>query len=69
MEATYSFTAYNSEIQYAFGTESEAARYLKFLNRNREINLYQMEISDLTDEQADTLAFNLMDCLNDLPPA
>jgi hypothetical protein len=66
MEATYAFTAYNTETQYGYGTESEAAKYLAFLNQNREINLYEMGVSDLTDEQADTLAINLRDCLNDL---
>jgi hypothetical protein len=65
MESTYTFTAYNTETQYGYGTENEAQQYLSFLNRDREINLYEMEISGLTDEQADTLAFNLRDSLND----
>jgi hypothetical protein len=66
MEATYSFTAYNSEAQYGYGTEAEAYQYLDFLNRDREINLYEMEVSGLTDGQADTLAFNLRDSLNEI---
>lgn len=48
MEATYEFNAYNSEAIYGYGTESEAAIYLGRLNRDREINLYQMGVSDLT---------------------
>ena len=66
METTYAFTAYNTETQYGYGTEDEALKYCKFLNRDRENNCYQVYESDLTDEQADTLAFNLRDCLNDL---
>lgn len=66
MEATYEFTAYNTEVIYGFGTESEAAQYLEWLNQDKEINLYEMSVSDLTDEQADTLAINLLDCLKDL---
>ena len=65
MEATYAFTAYNTETQYGYGTENEAQQYLNFLNQDREINLYEMEVSGLTDELADTLAFNLRDGLND----
>jgi hypothetical protein len=61
MEDTYAFTAYNTETQYGYGTENEAQQYLNFLNQDREINLYEMEVSDLTDEQADRLAFNLRD--------
>jgi hypothetical protein len=67
MEVTYAFTAYNTETQYGFGTEDEATEYLEWLNKDKEINLYEMEISDLTDDQADTLAINLRDNLNDLP--
>ncbi len=66
MEATYAFTANNRETQYGYGTEDEARQYLDFLNKDREINLYEMEVSGLTEEQADTLAFNLRDGLNDI---
>jgi hypothetical protein len=66
METTYAFEAYNTETQYGYGTEDEALKYCKFLNRDRENNCYQVSESDITDEQADTLAFNLRDCLNDL---
>jgi hypothetical protein len=63
MEATYAFTAYNTETQYGYGTENEAQQYLDFLNQDREINLYEMEVAGLTDEQAERLAFNLRDFL------
>ena len=66
MEATYAFTAYNTEAEYGFGSESQAAEYLAHLNKDREINLYEMEVSDLTDDEAENLAFNLADCLNNL---
>jgi hypothetical protein len=66
METTYEFSAYNLESIYAFGTESEAARYLEWLNKDREINLFEMTVSNLTDEQAETLAINLCDNLLDL---
>lgn len=66
METTYEFTAYNNERIYGYGTENEASLYLGWLNRDREINLYEMAVSDLTDEQADTLAISLRDNLLDL---
>jgi hypothetical protein len=66
METTYEFSSYNSESIYGFGTEAEAAQYLEWLNTDKEINLYEMCVSDLTEEQADALAVNLLDCLKDL---
>jgi hypothetical protein len=66
METTFEFTAYNTETLYRHGTEAEATLYLNWLNEDREINLYQMAESGLTDEQADTLAINLRDNLADL---
>jgi hypothetical protein len=66
MEATYEFSAFNTQSIYGFGTESEAAQCLEWLNKDREINLFEMAVSSLTDEQADTLAINLRDNLLDL---
>jgi hypothetical protein len=66
METTYKFSAYNAESVYGFGTETEAAQYLDWLNKGREINLFEMAVSEPTDEQADTLAINLRDNLLDL---
>lgn len=66
MENIYKFSSYKSESIYGFGNESEASKYLEWLNKDREFNLYEMEISDLTNEQADTLAINLRDDLLDL---
>jgi hypothetical protein len=61
METTYEFTAYNSEKLYGYGTEDEAQLYLDHLNKDRDINLYEYEASDLTDDEADPLAFGLRD--------
>jgi hypothetical protein len=66
METTYEFSAYNTETIYGYGTETEATQYLEWLNQDKEINLYEMGVSDLTDEQADTLAINLRENLADL---
>jgi hypothetical protein len=66
METTYEFTAYNSEKIYGYGSEAEAQIYLKWLNRNRGVNQYEMVESDLTADQADDLAFNLRENLADL---
>lgn len=66
METTYEFAAYNTETIYGYGTEAEATQYLEWLNQGKEINLYEMGVSDLTDEQADTLAINLRENLADL---
>jgi hypothetical protein len=66
METTYEFSAYNSEKLYGYGSQSDAQLYLKWLNKNREINQYEMAASSLTDEDANTLAFNLRENLADL---
>lgn len=59
VETTYKFSAYNTESVYGFGTTSEATQYLEWLNQNREINKFEMEISGLSDKQAENLAINL----------
>lgn len=59
METTYKFSAYNTESVYGFGTTREATQYLEWLNQNREINKFEMEISGLSDKQAENLAINL----------
>lgn len=66
MDTVYEFTAYNTEKIYGWGSEEEARLYLDWLNQKREINQYGMAESDLTAEQADTLAIHLRDCLGDL---
>lgn len=60
METTYNFSAHDTESIYGFGTESEASLYLIWLNKDREINLYEMAVSGLTDEQADALDIDLL---------
>lgn len=64
METTYEFSAYSRESTYGFGTEQEANQYLDLLSAEREVNLYQKAISELTDNQAEVLAFNLREALN-----
>ena len=59
METTYKFSAYNTESIYGYGTEDEATRYLEFLNYRRSFNLYEKEISGLTDEQSEDISFSL----------
>lgn len=66
METTYEFTAYNTEVIYGYGSEIEARLYLDWLNRDREMNQYEMALSSLSDEQADILAVNLQENLADL---
>lgn len=66
MENIYEFSAYNTESIYGYGTESEATQYLAWLNRDREVNLFEVGESSLTMEQADTLAINLLENLQDL---
>lgn len=66
METTYEFSAYNQESIFGFGTENEAAQYLGWLNQGKEINLYEMAVSGLSDEQAEILAVNLREILADL---
>jgi hypothetical protein len=69
METTYEFSAYNTESIYGFGSEAEATQYLRWLNRGRTVNLREMNESTLSDEQAETLAINLRDELQDLEAA
>lgn len=62
MEMTYAFVAGNAPTSYGYGTEREALLFLEHLNRNREINLYQVFETSLTDEEADAAgAINLME--------
>ena len=63
MEATYEFSAHNNESIYGYGTEEEASAYRDWLNKEREINLYEISVFGLTAERADTLTFNLRDDL------
>jgi hypothetical protein len=66
METTYEFSATNTDKLYGYGTRTEADTYLLWLNKHRKINYYKMIESNLNDEQADTLAFNLRVELADL---
>ena len=66
MEMTYEFAASNAETLYGYGTEREALLFLEHLNSNREINLFQVFESALTDEEADAAGvINLMEELAD----
>lgn len=43
MEGFWKFSAYNTECCYGFGTELEAALWLDFLNKGKELNLFEKE--------------------------
>lgn len=66
MEGIYEFSACNTESIYGYGTETEATKYLEWLNRDRKINLFEVGESSLTMDEADTLAINLRENLQDL---
>ena len=52
MNKLFKFSAYNSQMQYGWGDETEADTYADHLNRNREINVYSFtEVTD-SDEIA-----------------
>ena len=40
MPSFYEITAYNTQALYFWGTEANAERYVDWLNRDREINVY-----------------------------
>ncbi|WP_288949529.1 hypothetical protein [uncultured Paracoccus sp.] len=41
MASFYKISAYNSQSLYFWGREADCARYVDWLNRNREINVYR----------------------------
>lgn len=49
MEATYEFSADNTEKIYGYGTEREANLYLNWLNKDRKNNHYEMLLTNLTE--------------------
>jgi hypothetical protein len=66
LDITYAFTSYNAETIFGYGSESEAILYLDVLNAGREINLFEMSISSLTDSESEDLACVLFDELGAL---
>jgi len=68
----YEFTAYNTEAQYGWGKESEAAKYCDYLNRDRAINCYQFAELDNAEQlerletRRDESGFNLEDALAEI---
>lgn len=40
MAAYFEITAYNTQSLYFWGTKDDAGRYVEWLNRNRDINVY-----------------------------
>lgn len=62
---TYAFTAYNAETLYGYGTEQQADCYLEWLNKNRG-DIWNVEVSGLTDEEAVDRYFNLSDEIGEL---
>jgi hypothetical protein len=63
--STYAFTAHSAETLYGYGTENEAYCYLEWLNNNRG-DIWNVEVSGLTDEEAIDRCFNLADELGEL---
>ena len=57
----FKFTAYNTEAQYGYGTEKQAIEYVELLNKDREVNLYEYELIEISEEEAEmrTDIFNL----------
>lgn len=66
MKTLYEFSVYNNVAVYGFGTEEDATQYLDWMNAGRLVNLFEMAISDLSEEQAKILAINLQDTLAEL---
>jgi hypothetical protein len=62
----WSIGAYNTEGIYAYGTESEVDRYVNWLNRDREINLYSAESAENPNEIDEYNIINLADELAEL---
>lgn len=50
MEKWFAFKAFNSQVQYGFGTAKDAELYADHLNEGREINLYSA--NEITAEEA-----------------
>lgn len=42
MTSFYAIAAYNTQALYFWGTEKDAGRYVDWLNRDRDINVYTM---------------------------
>ena len=40
MTSFYKITAYNTQALYFWGAEADVERYVDWLNRNRDINVY-----------------------------
>ena len=40
MTSFYKITAYNTQALYFWGSEADASRYVDWLNRDRDINVY-----------------------------
>lgn len=40
MNSFFAISAYNTQALYFWGTEADADRYVDWLNRDREINVY-----------------------------
>lgn len=43
MNSFFKIAAYNEAALYFWGTEANAARYVEWLNRDREVNTYSMD--------------------------
>lgn len=43
MTSFFKITAYNTQVLYFWGAEGDADRYVDWLNRDREINVYSAQ--------------------------
>lgn len=59
----WQFSAYNTESIYGYGSRIDADEYLQWLNRDREIDLYEMCEFEMDEEKADRVAFELRETL------
>jgi hypothetical protein len=60
----YRFSPPSHPSQYGYGTQSEAQKYLQFLNQNRDANQWEFEgLGESPELEANTESFLLMDAL------
>ena len=63
MEHIWQLSAYNAESIYVYGTEEKMRLYNDYLNKYRDVNLYEFEIvpeNEITDN-IEYYAINLME--------
>jgi hypothetical protein len=64
-KVVWEFYAFNTESQYAIGTENQALSYAAKLNENRDINLYDVVLIENASKMMEDSAFDLDDFIDD----